>query len=91
MTRSPIGSQFPQPRALVLAPLAAAASTARRDDWEVGGSIGTDFGSLDLGRDRVAWDVGVARYFAYFDTVDLRYYDSDDDPDTVVVSLSADF
>jgi uncharacterized protein (TIGR02001 family) len=61
------------------------------DVWAAGGTIGTDFGSLGLGNDKVAWDLGVSRYVGDYVTLDLRYYDSNDDPASTVVSISADF
>ena len=60
-------------------------------EFTLGGKIGTDFGSYDLGKDKVAWDVGVSRGLGDFATVDLRYYDSNDDPDTAVLTISVDF
>ena len=59
--------------------------------WEVGGEISTDFGSWDLGFDKVVFDLGVTRALADFAAVDLRYYTSNDDPDHLVLTISADF
>ena len=55
------------------------------------GSIGSDFGTLNLGSDKVAWDAGFSRSFAD-DTVtlDLRYYDSNMDPARFVARLAFD-
>ncbi|MCC0034016.1 MAG: hypothetical protein H6887_01965 [Hoeflea sp.] len=55
------------------------------------GSIGSDFGTLNLGSDKVAWDAGFSRSFAD-DTVtlDLRYYDSNRDPARFVARLAFD-
>jgi len=57
----------------------------------VSGSVGTDFGTLALGSDKVAWDAGVSRSFLD-DTVtlDLRYYDSNMDPARVAARLAFD-
>jgi hypothetical protein len=61
-------------------------------DWEVGGTVGTDFGTLELGEDdKVAWDIGVTRALGDFAAVDLRYYDSNYDPDRGVVTIGMDF
>lgn len=60
--------------------------------WEIGGVIGTDFGTRDEGtRDRVAWDLGVTRTLTDFANVDLRYYDSNYDDATGVVTINLDF
>ena len=68
------------------------ASVSFLTDWEVGGTVGTDFGSLELGEDdKVAWDVGVTRALGDFAAVDLRYYDSNYDPDRGVVTIGMDF
>jgi len=55
------------------------------------GSIGSDFGTLNLGSDKIAWDAGFSRSFAD-DTVtlDLRYYDSNKDPGRFVARLAFD-
>jgi uncharacterized protein (TIGR02001 family) len=60
-------------------------------DYLLDGTLGTDFGTLDYGKDKVAWDLGVSRGFGEFATVDLRYHDSNVDPGRAVVSLSLDF
>ena len=61
-------------------------------EFTLGGTIGTDFGTLRPRQGRqVAWDVGVSRGLGDFATVDLRYYDSNDDPDTAVLTISVDF
>jgi uncharacterized protein (TIGR02001 family) len=68
------------------------ASVSFLTDWEVGGTVGTDFGSFELGGDdKVAWDVGVTRALGDFAAVDLRYYDSNYDPDRGVVTIGMDF
>ena len=54
------------------------------------GNIGTDFSTLALGKDKVAWDVGVSRTFADTVTLDVRYHDSNMDPARIVASLSLD-
>lgn len=60
--------------------------------WEVGGSVGSDFGSEDWGDDdKVAWDAGVTRAIGDKATVDLRYYDSNYDPGTAVLTLALNF
>ena len=47
-----------------------------KEVWEVGGAIGTDFGSEEWGNDdKVAWDAGVTRGLGEIASVDLRYYD----------------
>lgn len=55
------------------------------------GSIGSDFGTLNLAKDKVAWDAGFSRSFVD-DTVtlDLRYYDSNMDPARFVARLAFD-
>jgi uncharacterized protein (TIGR02001 family) len=61
-------------------------------DWEVGGTVGTDFGTQELGEDdKVAWDVGVTRALGDFAAVDLRYFDSNYDPDRGVLTIGLDF
>ncbi len=57
-----------------------------------GGTVGTDFGSLDLGRDdKVAWDFGASYSFTEIATADLRYHDSNYDPGRLVLSIGVDF
>lgn len=61
------------------------------DAFEVGGSVGTDFGTKDWGeRDKVAWDFGVSRGVGEIATVDLRYHDSNYDPGRLVLSMDID-
>lgn len=61
-------------------------------DFEVGGSVGSDFGTEAWGeRDKVAWDVGVSRGLGEIATVDLRYHDSNYDPGRLVLSMDLDF
>ena len=61
-------------------------------DWEVGGTVGTDFGTQELGEDdKVAWDIGVTRALGDFAAVDLRYYDSNYDPGRLVLAIGGDF
>ncbi len=54
------------------------------------GHLGTDFGSLQLGTDKVAWDAGLSRTFVDVVTLDLRYHDSNVDPARFVATLSVD-
>lgn len=62
------------------------------DQFEVGGSVGTDFGTADWGeRDKVAWDAGISKGLGKLATVDLRYHDSNYDPGRVVLSMDLDF
>lgn len=61
------------------------------DVWTFGGSVGTDFGSDDLGDRKVAYDIGLNRTLGDKANVDLRYYDSNFDPGHVVVSIGMDF
>ncbi len=67
------------------------ASLAFLTDFNVGGEVGTDFGTMDLGSDKVAWDLGVSRTLGDFALVDLRYYDSNYDPGRGVLSIAIDF
>ena len=70
----------------------AAVSVGIVAEFEVGGTIGSDFGTLDLGeRDKVAWDLGLSRGLGEFANVDLRYYESNYDPGRLVLSIGADF
>jgi len=60
--------------------------------WEVGGAVGTDFGSDDLGDgDKLAWNAGVTRGLGDFASIDLRYYDSNYEAGTGVLGLYFDF
>lgn len=59
--------------------------------WTAGGTVGTDFGSEDLGERKVAYDVGLNRTLGDNANVDVRYYDSNLDPGHVVVSIGMDF
>jgi uncharacterized protein (TIGR02001 family) len=60
--------------------------------WEVGGAVGSDFGSEEWGKDdKVAWNAGVTRGLGDFASVDLRYHDSNYDPGTAVLSIFLDF
>ena len=60
--------------------------------WEVGGAVGTDWGSEEWGEDdKVAWDAGVTRGLSDIASVDLRYYDSNYDPGTAVLTIYLDF
>jgi uncharacterized protein (TIGR02001 family) len=57
-----------------------------------GGTVGTDFGSLDLGSDdKVAWDFGASYSFTEIATADLRFHDSNYDPGRLVLSIGVDF
>ena len=70
----------------------AAVSVGIVAEFEAGGTIGTDFGTLELGEDdKVAWDLGLSRGLGEFANVDLRYYDSNYDPGRLVLSIGADF
>lgn len=63
-----------------------------KEVWEVGGAVGTDWGSEEWGEaDKVAWNAGVTRGLGDFASVDLRYYDSNYDPGTAVLSIYMDF
>lgn len=56
------------------------------------GAIGTDFGTLDLGRDdKIAWNLGATRALTEILSVDLRYHDSNYDPGRLVLTFAADF
>ena len=58
----------------------------------VGGTLGTDFGTLDLGKDdEVAWDLGVSRTLGDIGLVDLRYYNSNYEGARGVLSIAVDF
>jgi len=57
----------------------------------VSGSIGSDFGTQQLGSDKIAWDAGLSRSFVDDTiTLDLRYYDSNMDPARVVARVAFD-
>jgi len=60
--------------------------------WEVGGAIGTDFGTEEWGEDdKVAWDAGITRGLGDIASVDLRWYDSNYDSGTGVLTIYLDF
>ena len=60
--------------------------------YSVGGTLGTDFGTLDLGKDdEVAWDLGVSRTLGEIGLVDLRYYDSNYEGARGVLSIAVYF
>jgi uncharacterized protein (TIGR02001 family) len=60
--------------------------------WEVGGAVGTDWGTEEWGEDdKVAWNAGVSRFLGDIATVDLRYHDSNYDPGTAVLTIYLDF
>jgi uncharacterized protein (TIGR02001 family) len=64
-------------------------------DLAASGSIGTDFGTLtdeeEDGETKYAWDAGLSKTFADETvTLDLRYYDSNQDPARIVGSISFD-
>ena len=60
--------------------------------WEVGGAVGTDWGSEEWGEDdKVAWNAGVTRSVGDVASVDLRYYNSNYDPGTAVLTIYLDF
>ncbi len=62
------------------------------DVWYGSVDIGNDFGSLDLGSDRMtAYDVGFGRALGDIGKVDLRFYDSNYTSGRGVVTISADF
>ncbi len=70
----------------------AEASVSFLTDWSVGGTLGTDFGTLDLDDGaEVAWDLGVTRALGDFAGVDLRYYDSNYEGPRGVLSIAVDF
>jgi len=71
--------------------LQAAAGVTVLEDYTLDGTFGTDFGTLDFGKDKVGWDIGVARGLGEIATLDLRYHDSNVDPGRAVVSVSLDF
>lgn len=56
----------------------------------VSGSVGTDFGTRNFGKDKYAWDIGLSRSFYDMFTADVRYYDSNLDPARIVGSISFD-
>ncbi len=61
--------------------------------WSASFSIGTDFGSdaEEGDPDKVAVDAGITRSILEKAWIDLRYYDSNYDPETVVATLGIDF
>lgn len=61
------------------------------DAYDASAGLGWDFGTLDLGKDKFAWNLGVSRGFAEAATLDLRYHDTNLDPARAVVTLSLDF
>ena len=62
------------------------------EDFEVGGTIGSDFGSGDYGDDdQVAWDLGVTYGFLENGNVDVRYYQSTNMSARAVLSVGFDF
>lgn len=62
------------------------------EDFEVGGTIGSDFGSGDYGdEDQVAWDLGVSYGFLENGNVDVRYYQSTNMSARAVLSVGFDF
>lgn len=72
--------------------LEGSAGLLLRDRFEVGGAVGTDFGSEEWGDDdKVAWNVGATKGLGELATVDLRYHDSNYDPGRLVLSMSVDF
>ena len=61
-------------------------------EFSLGGTVGTDFGTMDLGEDdQVAWDIGLTRGLGDFAAVDLRYYDSTYEGGQGVLSIGIDF
>lgn len=72
--------------------LEARAGAEVGDLFRIDYTIGTDFGTLDLGDDdKIAWDIGVNRPLGEIVSVDLRYHDSNYDPGRLVLSVAADF
>jgi uncharacterized protein (TIGR02001 family) len=70
----------------------AGALTFAEEVWEVGGAVGTDWGSEEWGEDdKVAWNAGVTRSLGDIASVDLRYHDSNYDPGTAVLTIYLDF
>lgn len=67
------------------------AGTSFGENWAVDGAVGTDFGSFDLGEDKVAWNVGVTHSLGDLAGLDLRYHDSNVDPGRIVATLALDF
>lgn len=61
------------------------------DVWAIDAAIGSDFGTLDLGDDKVAWTVGVTRAISELAGLDLRYHDSNYDPGRIVATIALDF
>lgn len=61
------------------------------DAYDASAGLGSDFGTLDYGKDKYAWNIGVSRGFADAATLDLRYQDSNLDPARAVMTLSLDF
>lgn len=62
--------------------------------WETAfsGQIGSDFGSLDEGYNRYAWDAGFSKTFMDESVkFDLRYHDANDDDPRLAATLSYDF
>lgn len=59
-------------------------------DLTFSGKVGTDFGTLGLGVEKVAWEAGISRTFADAVTFDLRYHDSNVDPARIVATVSVD-
>ena len=70
----------------------AAGALTFAEVWEVGGAVGTDWGSEEWGEDdKVAWNAGVTRGIGDVASVDLRYHDSNYDPGTAVLTIYLDF
>lgn len=59
-------------------------------ELSISGAVGTDFGTRQLGADKVAWNIGVSRTFADAIKLDLRYHDSNYDAGLIVGSVSID-
>lgn len=87
-----VGAYFAYDNILDTKWLEARAEYYFADVWYGSVDIGNDFGSLDLGSDRMtAYDVGFGRALGDIGKVDLRFYDSNYTSGRGVVTISADF
>ncbi len=69
----------------------ATAGVTILENYLLDATVGSDFGSLDYGKDKVAWNLGASRTFSELATVDLRYHDANVAPARLVGSVSLDF
>jgi uncharacterized protein (TIGR02001 family) len=68
------------------------ATLALPAEFGLGGTVGTDFGSLNLpDGTKYAWDIGLARPIVGAATGDLRWHDSNYDAGRLVLSIAFDF